>query len=146
MKTKAAAWKRTVNKILSKASMTPDLRNAVRELRTAITRKQWDKASELSTVKSFITGSLEMPKKYHFREDSKYNEKVLGGRDVYSLLDGINFDISMMTGDMPAGMMLVSAEGVKGREPKYFKSPTLALIERERKDIQRKVKKLDKVI
>jgi len=143
---KAQAWKRTLNVILSKASMTPDLRNAVRELRTAVTRKQWGKASELSTVKSFITSILKTSRYSHFGEDADYNRTVLHGANVYSQLDGLNFDLAMETGDMPSGTMIISAEGVKQRKPKYFKSPTLALIDMESKHIERESKKLRGVV
>jgi hypothetical protein len=142
---KSKGWIRTLNKILSEASITQDLRNAVRELRTSIRKEQWEKANELSTVKSFITSTLRLTKYNHFGEDKEYNEKRLGA-DVYRMLDGLNFDLAMATGDMPAGMMVVSAGGVKSRKPKYFKSPTLALIDKESRHIERESRKLREVV
>jgi hypothetical protein len=134
-----------LNNILAKASMTPKLRDAVRELRTAITKEQWAKASELSTVKSFISGNLKTSKYSNFGEDREYNEKKLG-RDVYGLLDNINFNLSTTVGDLPSGMMVFTAEGIQTRKPKFFKSPTLALIGMERKQIEREAKKLRNVV
>jgi hypothetical protein len=143
---KSQGWMKTVNEILSKASMTPDLRNAVNELRTAIRKKQWDKASELSTVKSFITSTLKTSSRNHFGEDMDYNKTVLHGADVYSQLDGLNHDLAMETGDMPSGTMVITAEGVHSRKPRYFKSPTLALISMERRQIEREAKKLRGIV
>lgn len=142
---KSKGWMKTVNRILANASMTPDLRNAVSELRTAIRKKQWDKASELSTVKSFIVSTLKTSKHNHFGEDKEYNEKKLGA-DVYGLLDNLNFNISMETGDMPAGMMVFSAGGVKSRVPRKIKSPTIALISMERRQIEKEAQKLRGVV
>jgi hypothetical protein len=136
---------KTLDKIITKASMTPDLKKAVGEIKTALNRNQIRKASELSTVKSFIMGTLDTGKS-HFGEDRKYNIKILGGRDVYGLLDSINFDLSMESGAMPAGMMVITSQGVKSREPWYFKSPTMMKIKKEREEIEREVGKLRKIV
>jgi hypothetical protein len=135
---------KTLDKILKKASMTPDLKKAVGEIKTALNRNQIAKASELSTVKSFIMGTLDTGKS-HFGEDRKYNVKILG-RDVYGLLDNINFDLSMASGTMPSGMMVITAEGVKSREPWYFKSPTMLKIKAEREEMKKESEKLRKVV
>jgi hypothetical protein len=135
---------KTLDKIITKASMTPDLKKAVGEIKTAVKKNQIRKASELSTVKSFIMGTLDTGKA-HFGEDRKYNAKVLG-RDVYGLLDNINFDLSMESGAMPSGMMVITAQGVKSREPWYFKSPTMLKIKKEREDIEKEQRKLRTIL
>lgn len=126
----------TVDKILSKAKMTPALKAAMLELRDAIRRGDDDAAYELSSVKSFITGSLETSGRNHFGEDNDYNRKILGG-SVYSLIDNLHFKLAMKADKIPSGMMVLSSRGV-GRSPVITqkgisrkKSPTLTLIRKE---------------
>jgi hypothetical protein len=134
---------KTLDKILKKAEISPDLRNAVMELKEAIRKKDIVRAYEVSAVKSYICGSMKM-RDCHFRENDEYNMKVLGTY-VYSTLDSIHFDLAMKAGKIPAGMMVFSAEGIRQKGSPIGKSKTLELI---RKEQARTVKesKLKKVV
>lgn len=129
----------TLNKILAKAKMSPDLRNAVMELKNAIKSGNKIMAYELSAVKSFIGGDLKKPSTYHFREDMDYNEKALGS-SVYSLLDSVHFHIAMETQKIPAGMMVFSASGIRQKGMPTGKSKTLELIKKEHERAIRETK------
>jgi hypothetical protein len=129
----------TLNKILAKAKMSPDLRNAVIELRNAIKSGNKIMAYELSAVKSFIGGDLKTPSTYRFREDMDYNEKALGS-SVYSLLDSVHFHIAMKTQKIPAGMMVFSADGIQQKGMPTGKSKTLELIRKEHERAVRETK------
>ena len=133
-----------LNKILAKAKISPDLRDAVIELKNAIKSGNKNMAYELSAVKSFIGGDLRKPSTYHFREDSDYNEKVLGS-SVYSLLDSVHFHIAMETQKLPAGMMVFSAGGIRQKGMPKGKSKTLELIRKEHERAVRETK-MKKVI
>jgi hypothetical protein len=135
-----------LNKILSKAKMSPDLHNAVMELKEAIRKKDIVRAYEISAVKSYICGSMKM-RDCHFRENDEYNMKILGTY-VYSILDNIHFDLAMKAGKIPAGMMIFSAEGIQQKGSPIGKSRTLELIRKEHARIVResKMEKIKKVI
>jgi hypothetical protein len=138
-----------LNTILSKAEISPDLRNAVMELKEALRKKDIVRAYEVSAVKSFICTSMGERRcsGSHFTENGEYNKKVLGmgGRGVYGILDNIHFDLAMKAGKIPAGMMIFSAEGIKQKGSPIGKSRTLELIRKEQMQTERELK-LKKVI
>jgi len=125
------------DKYIKYARVTPDLRSAMVELRAALMRGNRDLAYELSAVKSHVAGGrgeevvdVGLAKKYPFVEASGYNERVLG-RNVYVFLDTLHFDLAMSSGKLPAGMMVVEAEGIRQKGVPVGKSPTLVKIRRE---------------
>jgi len=137
--------------ILKNAKITDALKNAIIELKDALKKKDYNKAYELSAVKSFIVHTLKPSKRHNFREDAKFNEKKLGN-DIYGYLDGLHHKISlnlMKRGRevIPSGAMIIgkTTEGLviqqKGLPPKGMKSPTLERIKFERKEIEREAKK-----
>lgn len=134
---------KTLDNILSKAKMSPDLRNAIIELKEALRKKDIIRAYEVSAVKSYIYTrmGIEKRKQCHFTENGEYNSKVLGmdGRDVYGILDNIHFDLAMKAGKIPAGMMIFSAGGIKQKGFPVGRSKTLELIRKEHERIHREV-------
>lgn len=113
----------TLNKILSKGVMSPKLKEAVEAILEAVKAGDIKLATNLSAVKSYITGVLDPKDKTHaFQEEQYINEKTLGN-SIYCLMDGINFQLAMSIKEMPAGMMLVSANKpveefkIKGTHP-----------------------------
>jgi hypothetical protein len=134
---------KTLDKILSKAEMSPDLRNAIIELKEALRKKDIIRAYEVSAVKSYICTrmGIEKRKQCHFTENGEYNSKVLGmgERDVYGILDNIHFDLAMKAGKIPAGMMVFSAGGIQQKGMPMGKSKTLELIRKEHERIHREV-------
>jgi hypothetical protein len=137
-----------LDRIISKAKISPELHGAVIELKDALRKKDIVRAYELSAVKSLICSDINIPSsKCHFRENSEYNMKILGagGRGVYGILDNIHFDLAMKAGKIPAGMMIFSAEGIRQKGSSLGKSRTLELIRREQARIKREAK-LMKVI
>ena len=128
-------------KFLKRASelgrMSKELRDALTSIVSAIEKKDWEIASELSMVKSYIVSVMDATKDahghpHHFREDNDYNEKVLGD-SLYDFLDHFNFQLAMMLDQMPAGMMVMGRGGVRSREARkyYGIDPTLLLIRQE---------------
>jgi hypothetical protein len=134
-----------LNKILARAKINKNLRDAVKELKNAIKSGNKIMAYELSAVKSFVSsGDLKKPSTYRFREDDNYNERALGS-SVYRLLDSVHFHIAMETQKIPAGMMIFSAGGIRQKGMPTGKSKTLELIRKEHERAVRETK-MKKVI
>ena len=129
-----------LERIKTKGKISPHLRSALTEAINALKNGNVSLATEITSVKSFISGNVVASKKDHFTEDTKYNEKVLG-RSVYGLLDSLHHNLAFASGEIPSGVMIYSASGKREREPTKFKSPTLRMIKRERDAIWGKVKK-----
>lgn len=144
MKEKDREWQISeIERIKANARISPHLRSALDEITDALKSGNMRLASELTSVKSYITGSLDTKDeeyKHHFNEDAKYNEKVLG-RDVYGILDSMHHDIAFSQGEIPSGATIFSADGARSRGPPALKSPTLRMIRREHDDIYKSVQK-----
>lgn len=119
-----------LNKILEKAKITPDLKKAILEIKDALTNDDLYLAYEVSAVKSYIAGMSANPKN-HFREDVDYNRTVLGGEDVYCLLDDMHHTFAFANHKLPSGMMVISLDGWKSKGLPKRESPTLKLITEE---------------
>jgi hypothetical protein len=132
-----------LNAILARAKMSPDLRNAIIELKEALRKKDIVKAYEISAVKSYICTRMGIAKRKqcYFTENGEYNRKVLGmgNRDIYGILDNIHFNLAMKAGKIPAGMMVFSASGIQQKGMPIGKSKTLELIKKEHERIHREV-------
>lgn len=100
---------KTLNRINKKGKITEDLFVVIESIIDAIKHDNVSLVSDLSSVKSLISGGMNAdPTQYPFREDKKYNEKVLG-QDVYVTLDVLHHDYAMKTGSIPSGMMLIES-------------------------------------
>lgn len=109
LETKSSNLKR-LNEILEKGKISYQLSEAVVSIIKAIEQDKFLLATDLSSVKSLVGGSMKQnhDETYPYREDNDYNEKHLGN-SVYSILDGIHFAYSMRSDKMPSGMMLISS-------------------------------------
>jgi hypothetical protein len=117
---------RMLTNVLKKGKMSPDLRKAVEAIITAFKNGNLDLATELTAVKSLISGISSKDPSYPFNEDSNYNQKVLG-EDIYSILGKMHFDLSLRSGKMPSGFTVLESRGI-GNTPE--------VIERERSNIE----------
>jgi len=136
--------------ILKGAKMSDALKNAVIELKDALEKKDYDRAYELSAVKSLIVGDIKPIVGCLFREDSKHNEKMLG-KSLYGYLDGLHHKISfnlMRAGKdvIPSGAMIIkgTTTGLAIRQkglPK-LESPSLKRIKIELEQIRKDIKKM----
>lgn len=97
----------TLQRCLTKGTMSPRLREAVASAKQALEAKDLELAYQLTAVKSFITGDSIKPKelkRYSFQEDQKANERALGN-SIYHILDGIHFRLAMnLEKLLPSGM------------------------------------------
>jgi len=125
--------------LLAKAQMSPELKNAVLELKDALKRKDYNMAYEVSAVKSYVIGVIDpKDKKSKFQENDDYNTKKFG-RSTYSYLDGLHHKISfnlMKTNPniIPSGAMLIGGGGIRQKGlPQKTSSPTLKRMEYEHK-------------
>lgn len=101
-----------LNEILEKGKISNQLKEAVVSIIEAIEQDNFVLATDLSSVKSLVSGSINTKQdEYPYRESHEYNEKHLGN-SVYSILDGIHFAYSMRSDKMPSGMMLISSGGI----------------------------------
>ena len=113
--------------------MSPALRRAIIAIKEAMINHDPELVADLSAVKSFITGVIDPTNKIQrFQEDAEYNKKALG-TDLYTYLDGLHYKYSLMTDTIPAGMILVTATGIKQRNISKKKHPIIKLMEKERK-------------
>ena len=102
----AKSWLLDLQKIQAKALISPKLGEAVSEIQKAIEAKNWELAYQLTAVKSHVCSSLDVEKKYAFREDREANNKTLKA-SVYSILDCMHYDIAFSSGETPSGRMIV---------------------------------------
>jgi len=132
---------RYIGDILGKARISEPLREALVELRDALKKRDMEKAYELSSVKSLISSDYSKPKKGNlFNEDSDYNEKLFGGRSVYSILDVMHHEIAFSQDKIPSGMMVFHSTGVVEQKGKpHGESLTLKRIKSELEFIEKSV-------
>ena len=107
-----------LKKILRKAVITPNLRNAVEEIIKAIESKNIELAYQLSACKSLIASYIPPQSFYTFGEEADSNRKELDGYSVYEMLDSIHHDMAWSTSSMPSGMIQVSGAGITEFEAK----------------------------
>jgi hypothetical protein len=107
-----------------KTEITPALKDALVELIDALEAGNFSKAARLAGVKSYIGGMHDV-----------FGEK---GTKLYSYLDGLAFDLSMKTHQIPPGMAKFTADGVQIASVEGD-SPTLALMRKERDEIENKI-------
>ena len=112
LETKSSNLKR-LNEILEKGKISYQLSEAVVSIIKAIEQDKFLLATDLSSVKSLVGGSMKQnhDETYPYREDNDYNEKHLGN-SVYSILDGIHFAYSVKSDKLPSGMTIFSSGGV----------------------------------
>jgi len=125
-----------LNKILSKAKMSPDLREAVEAIKDAMKKGDKELVADLTAVKSFIISGIEPDNKtQHFQEDDEYNEKVLG-YSLYDYFDSMHHKYAFMTGTLPSGMFIFGNGKIEERGPSKRKHPILKLMDEERNEIE----------
>ncbi len=103
---------KSLNLILKKGKISEPLNEAVVSIIEAIKQNNVLLATDLSSVKSLVSGSMN-PKHDHYpyKEDNDYNEKHIGN-SVYSILDGIHFAYSVKSDKLPSGMTIFSSGGI----------------------------------
>jgi len=125
-----------LDKILSKAKMSPDLREAVEAIKEAMKKGDKELVADLSAVKSFIVSPIDISdESNHFQEDEEYNRKVLG-ISLYDYFDSMHHKYAFMTGTLPSGMLVFGDGKIKERGPSKRKHPIIKLMEKERKEIE----------
>ena len=125
-----------LDKILSKAKMSSDLRRAVEAIKEAMEEGDKELVADLTAVKSFIISVIDPDNKnQHFQEDEEYNEKVLG-YSLYNYFDSMHHKYAFMTGTLPSGMLVFGDGKIKERGPSKRKHPIIKLMEEERKAIE----------
>jgi len=130
-----------LDKILSKAKMSPDLRKAVEAIKEAMEEGDNELVADLSAVKSFIVSSIDLSdESNHFQEDEEYNRKVLG-ISLYEYLDFLHHKYASMTGTLPSGSTVYSASGKQERGPSKRKHPIIKLMEEEHNELIKNVGK-----
>lgn len=114
--------------ILEKAIISDPLRFAVTEIVKALMVEDMNLAYQLSSVKSFICGGMDVDQDVHnFCENHKHNENILG-RSVYGLLDTLHFEIAMNEGKLGSGTYIVGLNGIVGKPLPTEDHPTLERI------------------
>jgi len=107
-----------LDRILEKGKINKTLYQAVKEIIEAIKQKNIGLISELSSVKSLISGEMKSSdSEYPFKEDNDYNEKHLG-ESVYSSLGTIHFEYSIKADKIPSGIMLITSNGIEQSDHK----------------------------
>jgi len=130
-----------LDKILSKAKMSPKLREAIESIKEAIEKNDDELVADLSVVKSFIISVIDpSDKSSHFQEEEKYNRKVLG-TSLYEYLDGLNYKYANITGTLPSGMIVYTYKGKQERGASKRKHPIIKLIEKEHNELIKNVGK-----
>jgi len=110
--TKAEAELPLLRRARSQARMNDNLKHALDEIIGAIKAGNISLAADLTAVKSYISGSMGSdPKEYRFQEDSDYNKRLFGGKDVYEILDWLHHDLAFSSGTLPSGLTLLSRSG-----------------------------------
>lgn len=127
--------------ILNMGRITTDLRETIKETIKALRENNIPLASELTSVKSLVTGTLDTS--YGpYGEDRRYNGNILG-QDVYSTLDSMHFDLAMKAGEMPSGAIILTSGGIGGPVSKRVRpqpkltNPQIKKMEEEREKIRK---------
>ena len=115
--------------------MSDALTKAIIEVKDALAKNDIELAYEVSAVKSYIAGER-AGSENHFTEETEYNRSVLGGEDIYCLIDSMHHDLAFSIGKMPSGMMIISADGWRDKGQPKRTSPTLNLMMEEHQEIK----------
>lgn len=134
-------YEKILSEILEKGKMNNYLKDAVKEIKTALIKKDYKLVADLSNVKSFIIGEIDpsIENHEHFQEDSKYNDKVLG-LDIYTILDDLDFYYSMKTNQMPHGVVEYSTSGIRERKIPKSSNFIIKLMEQEEEEMENELK------
>jgi len=133
-------WIPTLNKILRKARISPNLCIAIDSTIKALEAKDLDLAYQITACKSLIIGSLEPKnKQYAFQEDHAYNKARLKD-SVYGLLDGIHHDIAWQINKMPSGQVMALSNGKICEMTPTGIHPVVKRIKLEKNRIHREVR------
>jgi hypothetical protein len=133
-------WKKDLNKIIVKATISPRLREAARETIKALQTHNWNLAYQLTAVKSYVTGVLDPKDKVHaFQENHEANKKILGS-SVYSIMDGIHHAIAFSIDALPSGAQVVSLNGIREMKSKGT-HPIVRRIKYEHRQIEKDAEK-----
>lgn len=125
---------RELNLLIKEARVSPELRNAMIELRAAIRAKNYPLAAELAVVKSYVVGMMNLDPKHgidHFREDAEWNREHFDGEDVYRVLDVIQHELAFNLHQMPAGAMIISRSSSSGKPHIEQRQPTAIVAQEE---------------
>ncbi len=105
-----------LNRILEKSKINDELKEAVVAMIEAVKQNNILLVSELSSVKSLVSGTMKSKfKEYPYKEDHDYNQIHIGD-SVYSLLDTIHHEYSFKLDRLPSGMMVISSNGIEHAE------------------------------
>ena len=111
-----------LQRILTTAVMSPMLKKAVSATIEALKNKDLKLAHQITACKSYVVGEIDTKDTEHaFQEDEAANKKALGD-SLYSILDGVHFEIAMAADEMPSGIVALSTRGAtsmrhKGTHP-----------------------------
>lgn len=135
---------KTLKNILEKAALSPMLRQAVEASLEALRSGDIHLACKLSACKSLVIGEINPDDTRNaFQEDNDINKRLFQ-QSVYSLLDGIHFDLAMKLNEMPAGMSLYSANGHQERPKDTGEHPVLQRMMAEHENIRKEVEEMRK--
>jgi len=132
---------RRLQNLLKKKKMSPDLRRAIKATITALKKKDYELAYELSSVKSLIATKIEgrkLPRRYHFYEPEAQAKRR---GNVYSVMDTIHHELAYKVQKYPSGMMVVSTGGIFQKGKPKVKHPIITMMNRERAAIRRRIRK-----
>jgi len=130
-----------LDEILKKAKMSPKLREAIESIKEAIESKDYELVADLSAVKSFIASPIDISDKFnYFQEDEEYNRKVLGV-SLYEYLDFLHHKYASMTGTLPSGSVIYTANGKQERGASKRKHRIIKLMEKEHNELIKNVGK-----
>lgn len=110
--------KTRLTRMLKKGTMSPMLHDALVAAIEALNNNDLKLAYQITACKSYIVGKID-PKdtRDSFQEDETANKRSLGD-SIYSLLDGVHFEISMAAQELPSGMSHLSATGITAMKHK----------------------------
>jgi hypothetical protein len=132
--------KSSLTKALKKGVMSPLLRTAIEATLKALDTKNLKLAYHITACKSLITSNLDPKDKVHaFQEDGDANEEALGN-SLYSILDGVHFQLANVLQRIPSGMMIMYARGIHEMTSKGT-HPIIKRIIAERKAIHDNVRR-----
>jgi hypothetical protein len=150
----AAKITRWLGRLRREAVVSPDLRAAIVEAERAMKAGNYALAEDLTAVKSYVTGSYpphgggtvtpfteadSLARGDHFWEDGIANEEKFG-ETVYGILDSMTHELSIHSGNIPAGAVILTSPEVgkitmHERGQPVGESPTLRLMREEHQAI-----------
>lgn len=127
--------------ILERGVMSPMLKEAVSSAIKALENNDLELAYQITACKSLIVGDID-PKitRNAFQEDGEANEKTFGSC-LYSILDGIHFELAVLSEELPSGITLLSKTG-RVEMVHEGEHPVIKRILQEHENIKREVEEL----